>query len=121
MVSVMVGSGLDVVPLREDTGDAKGVQCGFLTGSASRGNLRLAMTLYPRAAIALVAGCVGTAGAPAQAPSLSPETRAFVKVDAPTLALVHARVIDGSGAEPRLARSSWWSAASFGLWETPRR
>jgi imidazolonepropionase-like amidohydrolase len=101
MVSVMVGSGLDVVPLREDTGGAKGVQCGILTGSASRGNLRLAMTLRSALAIALGAGCVCTAGASAQAPSLSPETRAFVQVDAPIVVLVHARVIDGTGAEPR--------------------
>jgi imidazolonepropionase-like amidohydrolase len=37
----------------------------------------------------------------AQAPALSPETRAFVRVDGPTTALVHARVIDGTGAEAR--------------------
>ena len=37
----------------------------------------------------------------AQGPVLSPETRAFVQVDAATTALVHVRVIDGTGAEPR--------------------
>lgn len=41
--------------------------------------------------------------APAQErPALSDETRAFVSVDAPTVALTHVRVIDGTGA-PALA------------------
>jgi imidazolonepropionase-like amidohydrolase len=35
------------------------------------------------------------------AASLSPEVRAYVKVDAPVVALVHARVIDGTGAPAR--------------------
>ncbi len=35
-----------------------------------------------------------------QAPALSPSTRAFVSVDAPVIALIHARVIDGTGAPP---------------------
>jgi imidazolonepropionase-like amidohydrolase len=37
----------------------------------------------------------------ASAQSLSPEVRQFVKVDAPTVALTHLRVIDGTGAAPR--------------------
>ena len=35
------------------------------------------------------------------AQSLSPEVKAFVKVDAPVVALTHVRVIDGTGAAPR--------------------
>src|SRR5258707_8496901 len=35
------------------------------------------------------------------AQTLSPEVRAFVKVDAPLVALTHVRVIDGTGAAPR--------------------
>ncbi len=34
-------------------------------------------------------------------PQLSPEVKAFVKVDAPVVALLHVRVIDGTGAAPR--------------------
>src|SRR6266566_173535 len=42
------------------------------------------------------------AAARAQAkPELSKEVRAFVKVDAPVVALIHVRVIDGTGAPPR--------------------
>ena len=39
--------------------------------------------------------------AAAQAPNLSPQTRAFVTVDAPVVALTNARIIDGTGAPPR--------------------
>jgi imidazolonepropionase-like amidohydrolase len=39
--------------------------------------------------------------APAQTRELSPETRAFVRVDAPVVALTGARVIDGTGAPAR--------------------
>ena len=35
-------------------------------------------------------------------PKLSPEVRAFVKEDAPVVALTHVRVIDGTGAVPRM-------------------
>ena len=38
---------------------------------------------------------------PQAASQLSPEVRAFVKEDAPVIALVHVRVIDGTGAAPR--------------------
>ena len=34
-------------------------------------------------------------------PTLSPAVRAYVSVDAPVIALTHARVIDGTGAAPR--------------------
>ena len=37
----------------------------------------------------------------AQRPTLGPEPRAYVSVDFPVIALVHARVIDGTGAAPR--------------------
>src|SRR5688500_10006498 len=36
-----------------------------------------------------------------RAPQLSPAVRAYVSVDAPVVALTHARVIDGTGAAPR--------------------
>ncbi len=55
-------------------------------------------TMIRVAALALVV----TSSIRAQtAPSLSPEVRAFVTVDAPVVALTHARVIDGTGAPPR--------------------
>jgi imidazolonepropionase-like amidohydrolase len=56
----------------------------------------LCLRPFPAIALAALAG-----SAAAQAPALSPETRAFVKVDAATTALLHVRVIDGTGAEPR--------------------
>ena len=37
----------------------------------------------------------------AQAPTLSPQTRAFVTVDAPVVALTNVRIIDGTGAPAR--------------------
>lgn len=42
--------------------------------------------------------------AAAQAPTLSPQTRAFVTVDAPVVALTNARIIDGTGAPARDAQ-----------------
>ena len=48
------------------------------------------------AALVLV-GCTALAAAQ----NLSPEVRAFVKVDAPLVALTHVRVIDGTGAAAR--------------------
>lgn len=57
-----------------------------------------ALRLRSLPAIALAALASSAA---AQAPALSPETRAFVKVDAATTALLHVRVIDGTGADPR--------------------
>ena len=39
---------------------------------------------------------------PQAAPKLAPEVRAFVKEDAPVLALTHVRIIDGTGAAPRV-------------------
>ena len=64
-------------------------------------NLRLDMTIRRSFSLALAACSATAAVAVAQAPSLSPATRAFVSIDAPKLALVHARVIDGTGAAPR--------------------
>jgi imidazolonepropionase-like amidohydrolase len=71
-----------------------------LTGRTTRGNVRLDMTTHTCLTHALLTGCV-VAGASAQAPALSPDTRAFVKLDAPLVALVHARVVDGTGAQSR--------------------
>lgn len=42
------------------------------------------------------------AGAQQRAAALSPEVREFVSIDAPTLALTHVRVIDGTGAPPQV-------------------
>jgi imidazolonepropionase-like amidohydrolase len=41
------------------------------------------------------------APAPVTAPTLSEATRRFVSVEAPVVALLHARVVDGTGAPPR--------------------
>src|SRR5438105_3345933 len=41
----------------------------------------------------------------AQPPTLGPEPRAYVNVDFPVIALVHARVIDGTGAAPRAGQT----------------
>jgi imidazolonepropionase-like amidohydrolase len=49
--------------------------------------------------VGIVLGAM-TAGAQTR-PKLSPEVREFVKVDQPVTALVHVRVIDGTGAAPR--------------------
>jgi len=48
-------------------------------------------------AIVLLINCAGFMWAQ----TLSPEVRAFVKVDAPVIALTHVRVIDGTGAAAR--------------------
>ena len=72
----------------------------ILTGRTGCGNVRLVMRLPTCLALAL-ATSVLVAGASAQAPPLSPDTRAFVTVDTPVVALVHARVIDGTGAQAR--------------------
>lgn len=57
----------------------------------------------PRARVActLAALALGTPAAAQQAPTLAPEVRQFVSVDAPVVALTHARVIDGTGAPAR--------------------
>src|SRR5687768_999464 len=44
---------------------------------------------------------IASIGAMAQRPQLSDATRAYVTVDAPTIALTNARVIDGTGAAAR--------------------
>jgi imidazolonepropionase-like amidohydrolase len=72
-----------------------------LTAPPIGDNLRLDMTIRRSFGLALAACSATAAVAVAQAPSLSPATRAFVSMDAPKLALVHARVIDGTGAAPR--------------------
>ena len=48
------------------------------------------------AVLLMLVWCVAVAGQ-----TLSPQVRAFVKVDAPVVALTHVRVIDGTGAVAR--------------------
>ncbi len=50
----------------------------------------------PIVVLLMLAGSVGLV-----AQTLSPQVRAFVKVEAPVVALTHVRVIDGTGAAPR--------------------
>ncbi|MGB9361405.1 MAG: amidohydrolase, partial [Candidatus Sulfotelmatobacter sp.] len=47
-----------------------------------------------------LAGCLLAAGV-SSAQTLSPQVRAFVKVNAPIVALTHVRVIDGTGTAAR--------------------
>src|SRR5580692_4060185 len=47
---------------------------------------------------ALLIGAVATTAVSQERPTLSAVTRSFVAVDAPVTALVHVRVIDGTGA-----------------------
>jgi len=49
-------------------------------------------------AAALLIGTVTTTAVPQERPTLSAVTKSFVAVDAPVTALVHVRVIDGTGA-----------------------
>jgi len=49
----------------------------------------------------VVLACTLMGCALAYGQTLSPEVRSFVKIDAPTLALTHVRVIDGTGAPAR--------------------
>jgi imidazolonepropionase-like amidohydrolase len=53
------------------------------------------------ARLASLAFALGTALAAQPGPSPSAEVRAFLKVDAPVVALLHARVVDGTGAPAR--------------------
>jgi imidazolonepropionase-like amidohydrolase len=48
--------------------------------------------------VALIFGVMATASAAQEKPALSPITKSFVTVDAPVIALVHVRVIDGTAA-----------------------
>jgi imidazolonepropionase-like amidohydrolase len=54
-----------------------------------------------RLAAAVAVACACATGLVAQRPQLAPALREYVKVDAPVIALTHARVIDGTGAAPR--------------------
>jgi hypothetical protein len=49
----------------------------------------------------LAIACCVLASSFAFSQTLSPQVKAFVKVDAPLVALVHVRVIDGTGAPAR--------------------
>jgi len=53
----------------------------------------------PKHSVAIV--CVLLAASLASSQTLSPQVKAFVKVDAPVIALSHVRVIDGTGAPAR--------------------
>lgn len=55
----------------------------------------------PRVAIALLLAGAVSGTMTAQRPELSAAVRAYVKADAPVIALTHVRVIDGTGAAPR--------------------
>jgi imidazolonepropionase-like amidohydrolase len=54
-----------------------------------------------RISVLLVMFLIPVAAAGQSRPELAPAVRAFVSVDAPVVALVHVRVIDGTGAAPR--------------------
>jgi imidazolonepropionase-like amidohydrolase len=56
---------------------------------------------FPRVAIALLLAAAVTGTLAAQRPELSAAVRAYIKVDAPIVALTHVRVIDGTAAAPR--------------------
>jgi enamidase len=56
---------------------------------------------FVTASIAAVMGIASLASVSAQRPTLSNAVRAYVSIDAPLIALTHARVIDGTGATPR--------------------
>ncbi len=56
---------------------------------------------FPRVALALLLAGAMTGTLAAQRPELSAAVRAYIKVDAPVVALTHVRVIDGTGAAPR--------------------
>jgi imidazolonepropionase-like amidohydrolase len=57
--------------------------------------------LLPALSSLLLASLWPALGQPQAASRLSPEVRAFVKEDAPVIALTHVRVIDGTGGAPR--------------------
>jgi len=53
-----------------------------------------------RITLAMIVTAVAVAPAQ-QRPELSAAVRAYIKVEAPVVALTHVRVIDGTGAAPR--------------------
>jgi len=59
------------------------------------------MRNFCAAAGVTVVGVLGVSVLAAQPPQFSEDVRAFISVDAPVVALTHARVIDGTGAPPR--------------------
>src|SRR5437868_4974536 len=68
------------------------------------GRMRKQLTLLCTAALlatAIQSPVTGQARPAPTRPTLSNAVRAYVSVDAPVIALTHARVIDGTGAEPR--------------------
>ncbi len=52
-------------------------------------------------ALLVMAGAITAVSAQPSRPALSAAVRAYVSVDAPVIAMTHARVIDGTGAPPR--------------------
>jgi len=61
--------------------------------------------MYKTTAQVLFCLALGSAAWPQAAARLSPGVRAFVKEDAPVIALTHVRVIDGTGAAPRAGQT----------------
>lgn len=57
--------------------------------------------LRPARLLACAAALTAVATAALAAQSLSPDVRAFVRIDAPVVALTHVRVVDGTGAPAR--------------------
>ena len=51
--------------------------------------------------LTLVLAGIAGASLTAQRPTMAPAVRAYVKVEAPVIALTHVRIIDGTGAAPR--------------------
>ena len=49
--------------------------------------------------------CIATSAAAQPSPTLAPDVRQFVSVDAPVVALTNARVIDGTGAPARAGQT----------------
>ena len=53
--------------------------------------------------------------------TISPEVRAFVKVDGPVIALTHVRVIDGKGSAAKEDQTMILNHGKINLWEMHRR
>lgn len=94
--------------LRRRPVDSSGMQearlcsCGGVNKLAAMHNHRYAGVSMRKIAIAVLCSLLLPLLSWAQTKvTLSPEERAFVKEDAPVLALVHVRVIDGTGAAAR--------------------
>jgi enamidase len=80
----------------------QGVQCTFLGRCRWLDSFTIyGMIWLKRSVFVLPVLALSAFGLQAPRPQLSAQTRNFVKVDAPVVALTHVRVIDGSGAAAR--------------------